>query len=89
MLLFEIDGNYTRVYFKNVSPLIYKSLNQIEQKLSNDVFFRVNRQQLINIKEIKNLVSWFNGKLKITLKNNIEIEVSRRQSSLFKDWLSF
>lgn len=86
---FEIVGNYTRVFFENNKPLIYKSLAQIEEKLSNDVFFRANRQQIININHVKKVVSWFNGKLKIEMNSGEEIEISRRQSYIFKDQLSF
>ncbi len=78
--LFEIVGNYTRVYFDNNKPLIYKSLNQIESKISSDLFFRVNRQQLINLNSIKKVTPWFNGKLKIELNNGLEVETSRRQA---------
>lgn len=87
--MFEIVGNYTRVFFENNKPLIYKSLIQIEEKLPNDVFFRANRQQIININHVKKVVSWFNGKLKIEMKSGEEIEISRRQSYLFKEQLSF
>lgn len=87
--MFEIVGNYTRVYFKNNKPLIYKSLGQIEEKLSEDIFFRANRQQLINIQQVDKVVSWFNGKLKIEMKSGHEIEISRRQSHIFKEKLSF
>lgn len=86
---FEIVGNYTRVYFENNKPLIYKSLAQIEEKLPNDVFFRANRQQIININHVKKVVSWFNGKLKVEMNSGEIIEISRRQSYLFKDQLSF
>ncbi|WP_040278786.1 LytR/AlgR family response regulator transcription factor [Psychroserpens damuponensis] len=87
--LFEIVGNYTRVFFDNNTPLIYKSLAQIEEKLPSDVFFRANRQQIINIHHVKKVVSWFNGKLKIEMQSGEEIEISRRQSYLFKEQLSF
>ncbi|MBQ4821692.1 LytTR family DNA-binding domain-containing protein [Aquimarina sp. MMG016] len=86
--LFEIVGNYTRVYFEDNNPLIYKSLNQIETKLPDEKFFRTNRQQIINLQHIHDVVPWFNGKLKLTMKNNIEVEVSRRQSYSFKEKLS-
>ncbi|ALM09077.1 transcriptional regulator [Sediminicola sp. YIK13] len=88
VFMFEIVGNYTRVFFENNKPLIYKSLGQIEVKLPNDVFFRANRQQLININHVKKVVSWFNGKLKIEMISGDEIEISRRQSYLFKEQLS-
>ena len=87
--LFEIVGNYTRVFFECNKPLIYKSLAQIEEKLPSDIFFRANRQQIININHVKKVVSWFNGKLKIELNSGEEIEISRRQSYIFKDQLSF
>jgi two-component system LytT family response regulator len=87
--LFEIVGNYTRVFFKGNKPLIYKSLAQVEEKLPKEVFFRANRQQVININHVKKVVSWFNGKLKIEMNSGEEIEISRRQSYIFKDQLSF
>ena len=85
--LFEIVGNYTRVYFKDKKPLIYKSLNKIESRLPTNAFFRVNRQQIVNLNHIKNVTPWFNGKLKFTMENNTEVEVSRRQSVKFKQEL--
>lgn len=85
---FEIVGNYSRVFFQDQRPMLYKSLNQIEEKLPEASFFRVNRQQIVNTNFIANVVPWFNGKLKLTMKNGNEIEVSRRQSYLFKDRMS-
>lgn len=86
--LFEINGNYTQVHFEGNKPLIYRSLNQIESKLPETHFFRANRQQIINLGHIKSVVPWFNGKLKLTLNNGSEVEISRRQSSDFKNRLS-
>jgi len=88
VFLFEIVGNYTRVYFKDCKPLIYKSLNQVEERLPQHLFFRANRQQVINLQYIKSVDNWFNGKLKATLQNGAEVEISRRQSALFKEMLS-
>ncbi len=86
--LFEIVGNYTRVFFDDKKPLLYKSLNQVEEKLPEDTFFRANRQQIVNTNYIESVVPWFNGKLKLTLRNGEEVEVSRRQSYIFKDRMS-
>lgn len=86
---FEIVGNYSRVFFGAQKPMLYKSLNQIEEKLPEAHFFRANRQQIVNTNYISGVVPWFNGKLKLTMQNGDEIEVSRRQSYLFKDKMSF
>ena len=86
--LFEIVGNYTRVYFNENKALIYKSLNQIEEKLPSTSFFRTNRQQIINTSHIENVIPWFSGKLKLELTHNKTVEISRRQSQSFKELLS-
>lgn len=86
--IFEIVGNYTRVYFANNKPLLYKSLNQVEEKLPENSFFRANRQQIINTNHIKNVIPWFSGKLKLEMNNGEEVEISRRQSQSFKERLS-
>jgi two-component system LytT family response regulator len=85
---FEIVGNYTRVFFGDKRPLLYKSLNLIEEKLPEASFFRANRQQIVNTHFIESVVPWFNGKLKLIMQNGEEIEVSRRQSYIFKDRMS-
>ncbi len=85
---FEIVGNYTRVFFQNEKPLLYKSLNQVEEKLPANYFFRPNRQQIVNTNFIAKVIPWFNGTLKLEMQNGEEIEVSRRQSYLFKDRMS-
>lgn len=87
--MFEIVGNYTRVFFENDNALVYKSLLQIEEKLPKDVFFRANRQQVINIQHVKKVIHWLGGKLKIEMNSGEEVEISRRQSSMFKEQLSF
>jgi len=82
--LFESIGNYTRIYFEKEKPLILKSLNYLDGILDDTRFFRVNRQQIINVKYVGDIASSFNGKLKIKLSTGEEVEVSRRQSSEFK-----
>ena len=86
--LLESDGNYTRVYFDSVKPLIYRSLSTLEQRLPPEVFFRINRQQIVNLDFIENIESWFSGGLKIWLRGGAECEVSRRAARAFRQKLS-
>lgn len=51
--MFEAVGNYVRVYFGPHAPLHHKSLQQLDDKLPPDLFFRVNRQQIINLTTIE------------------------------------
>ncbi|MFT5336117.1 MAG: two-component system LytT family response regulator [Sphingobacteriales bacterium] len=86
--LFESEGNYVRVFFKDQKPLILKSLNNLETRLDGKVFFRANRKHLINLKWVVNIESWFNGGLQVELKDGEKIEISRRQSAKFRDLMS-
>lgn len=86
--MFESEGNYVRVYFDNHKPLILKSLNNLANKLDENVFFRANRKFIINLNWVDSIESWFNGGLMVKLKNGEKIEISRRQASKLKDMKS-
>ncbi|MFY9988837.1 MAG: LytTR family DNA-binding domain-containing protein [Chthoniobacterales bacterium] len=86
--LLESEGNYTRVRFENQSPLIYRSLSTLEQRLPADDFFRINRQQVANLHFIEKIETWFSHGLKIWLKGGEECEVSRRAARAFRQKLS-
>ncbi|MDG1159469.1 MAG: LytTR family DNA-binding domain-containing protein [Flavobacteriales bacterium] len=86
--LFEVCGNYSRVYFDQHKPLILRSLNQLEERLDPEHFFRANRQEIINLKKISKIEPWFNGRLKVWMDDQQEVEVSRRQAVRFKELLS-
>lgn len=86
--MFESEGNYVRVFFDKYKPLILKSLNNLEKRLDEKEFFRINRKFIVNLKEIDHIEPWFNGGLQIRLKDGTSLEVSRRQSSKFKELLS-
>ncbi|WP_151087908.1 LytR/AlgR family response regulator transcription factor [Hymenobacter baengnokdamensis] len=86
--LFEISGSATRVYFEQHQPLIPRSLQQLEARLDPKVFFRANRQQILNLHWIAGIEPWFSNTLKISLRNGPEVEVSRSQSGLFRELMS-
>ena len=59
--LFESVGNYAKVFFGNNKPLILKSLNALEERLDDKVFFRANRKHIINLRMIDKIEPYFNG----------------------------
>lgn len=85
---FEAMGNYTRVHFNNEKPMVYRSLSQIEQKLPKASFFRASRQNIIQLSYISDVELCSSGALEVTLKSGEKIEISRRQTSLFKELYS-
>jgi two-component system LytT family response regulator len=86
--LFESVGNYAKVYFSSNKPLILKSLNALEERLDEKVFFRANRKHIVNLRMIEKVEPYFNGGLLLEIKGGEKIEVSRRQAVKFKEMMS-
>ena len=86
--LFESVGNYAKVFFGPHKPLILKSLNALEERLDEKVFFRANRKHIVNLRLIDKIEPYFNGGLLLELKGGEKIEVSRRQTVKFKEMMS-
>jgi two-component system LytT family response regulator len=86
--LFESLGNYAKVFFGPNKPLILKSLNALEERLDDKVFFRANRKHIVNLRLIEKIEPYFNGGLLLELKGGEKIEVSRRQTVKFKEMMS-
>ena len=81
--LISSEGNYVRLHWKQAKPLFGKSLINLEQRLDSKLFFRANRQQIINLEFVEEVDRGVGGRLHIQLRGGPEIEVSRRQARLF------
>lgn len=69
----------------------YNTLDEIEELLDPQVFYRANRQFIINIDAIQAVKPMENAKLLIKLKapnHKFSIDMSRDKTPIFKKWLS-
>ncbi len=86
--MIESAGNYAKVHFDKYQPLIHRTLNALDERLSQQVFFRANRQQIINLSYIEKIEPFFNSGFLIYMKDGLKVEVSRRQAVKFKEMMS-
>ncbi len=82
---FQSEGNYVKVFFNDHKPMILKSLNTLEERLDSKIFFRTNRKFIVNLRWVCDVETWFNGGLRLELRDGTKIEVSRRQATKFKE----
>ena len=80
------------VYFKLLdgsSIAVPYNLEELEEQLDPQYFFRVNRQYILNINSIESIHKYFNEKSKIILKRDrdAEVIVSRIKMPQFKLWV--
>ncbi|WP_347218181.1 LytTR family DNA-binding domain-containing protein [Chryseobacterium sp.] len=70
---------------------IPQTLEELEKQLDPKFFFRANRQFIIHIDSVKQILNHFNGKLKLELRKQPEMEVivSREKASIFKSWMDY
>ena len=74
---------------ENREYVMNETLEEIESRLPGDIFFRANRQFIIQKKYVANAEIFFNNRLVVHLqmKTSEKIIISREKSVLFKDWL--
>ena len=79
----------TAVTFNRQNYIVDFSLDALEEELSPESFFRLNRQVLINIRSLEKIENYFGGKLKVRLNPPLEegVMVSRLKAADFKNWV--
>lgn len=88
---FHIDlGVVKGVTDDNQSYSIDYKLEDIEEELDPEQFYRVNRQFILHREAIVNIKYYFNGKLIITVNPvcNERIVVSKAKATEFKNWMN-
>ncbi|MHA7112397.1 LytR/AlgR family response regulator transcription factor [Sunxiuqinia elliptica] len=86
----ESEVCYAVTFNKKKHPLNLR-IGNIMEDLNPSVFFRTNRQTIININAIKKVENWFGGKLVVVTdpKHHERIVVSRLNAVEFRDvWLN-
>lgn len=81
------------VYAKTIEKQKYvldETLEQIIIKLNPNLYFRINRQMIVNINAVVDMSSYTSNrlKLKLSISHHNEIVVSKDKSSSFKAWIA-
>lgn len=83
--------NLNYIYKFNGDKLIYDytPMEEIEEVLDPAVFFRANRQTIININAVLSVKPYGNQKLMVHLKPplKMEVDISREKAPLLKKWM--
>lgn len=83
-----VDGNYARVWFRGERALLARSLSALEARVDPTLFFRANRNTLVNLRAITSIDPWINDGYRLKLRDGAEIDVSRRQARELRERLA-
>ena len=82
---------YKGVYLvtKNQKLLISYALEEVEEMVDPQSFFRLNRKYIASLEAISKIITYSNSRLKVNLVNcdDEDILVSREKACQFKSWL--
>lgn len=84
------EGKVGATTFEKADYKLDYTLDELTGKLNPAYFFRANRQFIISKKAIKEIDSWFNSRLSVTLKVPVpeKILISRIKVTEFKEWIA-
>lgn len=91
ILFVYFESKLTKLILKSGhEEVVPYSLDELEEELNPDDFFRANRQFIVHVNSIERILNSFNGKLKVVLKRHPEKEllISKEKAMKFKEWLN-
>jgi len=84
----ESCKNYVRIFFEGKKAFVKKSMTQVEQRLPSNVFFRANRQMIVNLQAIAGIEESVGEGYDLRMKDGTVVETSRRNTARLKELLS-
>lgn len=86
---FYIQNLIVYAVVDNIAYVLEETMDEIEKRLPIQLFFRANRQFIIQRKYISNAEIYFNNRLLVhlTVKTPENIIISREKTALFRNWL--
>lgn len=87
---FFVEKN--RLFFKKGKEDFYvkgMSLQEVEERLKNFGFFRINKEYVINLSKISKVIPWFKGRYVIEMQNGDKLPLSPHRQKYFRDILKF
>lgn len=83
------EGVVLLVTFEGKRFVINYTLDQLEEQLETQMFFRANRQLIVNIHAVKEVNPYFKGRLLLNMEPKIQGDqiISNSKASAFKEWL--
>jgi len=57
------------------------TLNELQERLNPETFFRAHRSAIVNLTEVREIIPWFAGSYKIKLISGAEVDLSRIQAT--------
>lgn len=73
----EAAENYVQLHTGRTGHLLHVAMNTLEKSLDPDMFLRIHRSLIVNLKRIKELQPALHGEYVVTLENGVRLQSGR------------
>ena len=80
----EAAENYVQLHAGRAAHLLHVAMNTLEKSLDPEIFLRIHRSVMVNVRRIKELQAAQHGEYVITLENGIRLQSGRAYSERLK-----
>jgi two-component system LytT family response regulator/two-component system response regulator LytT len=85
IIYIKVEDKLVFVYTETGRFLINKTISQLEQSLSHQGFFRINRSTILNLDFLDEIIPWFSATCMLKLSNGLELPLSRERVAYLKE----
>ncbi|MBV8551864.1 MAG: response regulator transcription factor [Acidobacteriaceae bacterium] len=80
----EAAENYAQLHVGRAGHLVHVAMNRLEKSLDPEMFLRIHRSVIVNVRRIKELQPALHGEYVITLENGIRLQSGRMYNEKLK-----
>jgi len=84
ILHITVEDKLAFVHTASARHMSDRTIAELEAMLEDQTFFRISRQELVNLEHVSELIPWFNGAWKVRLKDGRELDVTRDRARELK-----
>lgn len=77
VIYFEASGEYVKAVTRSGEKIISYTMSKLDKELSPDLFQRIHRSHIVNVKEITEFLPHFNGEYIVNTTNGVQLKMSR------------
>jgi len=89
MLAFQAEGEIVWIITEKKRYLATQTLRVLQERLRNSSFRRIHRNALVNVNHVRKMSTMSSQRWLVTLTNNLEFIVSKRQASSVRELLTW
>ena len=82
-------GNYVRIHTAAASYLARGSLGSLLETLGEQQFVQIHKSAVININAMVELHPWFSGQMRVVLKTDVTLTISRKYKAALQERIRF